>query len=158
VTLPPTTLISVRRIGAYSASFLPPFSAKDAYWTALEAWAQSRGAPYRREPWGFYPDSPGVTPPDLQRADICLPVDGEVEGEGAVRRLDFEGGAYAVIEHLGPYETVDQAYRGCADGIRRSTQYVFREGPPLQVFRRWRIDGDPDLNLCEVAFPVVRRR
>ena len=63
-----------------------------------------------------------------------------------------------MIEHLGPYGTIGQAYRGCADGIRRSSRYVFREGPPLQVCRRWGIDGDPDMNLSEVAFPVAARR
>ncbi len=158
VRLPRETLLTVRRTGPYSSTNLPPFSDADAYWSRLLAWAQAHGVPVRREPWGFFPDSPGVTPPHLMRADICLPADAAFEGDDEVRRLDFAGGAYAVIEHLGPYETIDQAYRGCADGIRRSRDWVFAEGPPLQTFRRWGIGGDPDLNLSEVAFPVRRKK
>lgn len=158
VTLKPTILISLRRTGPYGKDSLPPFSDNDRCWSALEAWAKARGAPYLREAWGFYPDDPNITPREALRADICLPVTGDVEVDGPVRRLAFEGGAYAVIEHLGPYDTVDQAYRGCADGIRRSSRYRFREGPPLQVCRRWDIDGVAGMNLTEVAFPVAARR
>lgn len=158
VTLKPTVLISLRRVGPYGQDHLPPFAPHDRYWGGLEDWAKARGVAYVREAWGFFPDNPYVTPPERLRADICLPVAGDVEVDGPVRRLAFEGGAYAVIQHLGPYETIAQAYTGCADGIRRSTRYVFREGPPQQVFRRWEIDGDPEMNHSEVAFPVAARR
>jgi len=159
VALKPVQLIAIRRVGPYGEAHLPPFAPHDRYWNTLETWAREVGVSYQREAWGFFPDDPNVTPPDLLRADICLPVDDPVAApEGDIRSLAFEGGLYAVIEHLGPYDTVSQAYRGCADGIRRSGRYVFREGPPLQVFRKWSIDGDVDLNLSEVAFPVARRR
>lgn len=159
VSLKPASLIAIRRVGPYGEGHLPPFAPHDRYWNVLEAWARERGVSYQREAWGFFPDDPNLTPPERLQSDLCLPVDeAEVAGEGEIRPLSFEGGAYAVIEHLGPYATVDQAYRGCADGIRRSGKYVFREGAPLQVFRKWSIDGDPDLNLSEVAFPVARRR
>ena len=76
--------------------------------------------------------------------------------DGDIRGLDFAGGWYAVIEHQGPYATIDQAYRGCADGIRRSSKYAFAMGPPIQFFRE--VGQAPEANLTEVCFPVRRKR
>ena len=57
VNLPSQALISVRRLGPYSATFLPPFSDNDAYWTtrslasriAATVSRQSSHAPERAE-------------------------------------------------------------------------------------------------------------
>jgi AraC family transcriptional regulator len=102
-------------------------------------------------------DDPTLTPPDLQRLDACIPVWGADGGEGRIRCLEFAGGRYAGLEHTGPYATMIQAYRSVADGIRRSGRFEFDEGPPLQIYRRIHIDGDPTANLTEVYFPVRSR-
>lgn len=157
VSLRPTWLLSLHRIGPYGSFVLPPFAPGDDGWARLAAWAAERAIATQPVAWGFYPSDPGVTPPAQQRSEVCLPIGREVDGEGDVRCVRFEGGPYAVMEHLGPYETLDQAYRGCADGVRRSARYHFGDGPPLQVFRAWNIGGDPHLHHCEVCFPVRRR-
>jgi len=156
--LRPTWLLAVHRIGPYGAFRMPPFGEQDDGWRPLADWAAARGIVTQGVAWGFYPSDPGLTPPDQQRSEVCLPIGQEVGGDERVRCVRFEGGPYAVIGHLGPYETMDQAYRGCADGIRRSSQYVFAEGAPLQIFRAAAIGEDPDLNHCEICFPVRRRR
>lgn len=157
VNLRPTCLIALHRVGPYGSFVLPPFSSGDEWWARLAGWAARRGIATQPVAWGFYPSDPGMTPPAQQRSEVCLPVSQPVEGEDDIRCVRFEGGPHAVIEHLGPYETVDQAYRGCADGVRRSGRYDFLEGPPLQVFRAWNIGGDRRLHHCEVCFPVRRR-
>jgi DNA gyrase inhibitor GyrI len=97
-----------------------------------------------------------MTPPHLQHLDACLPFVRAADGEGDIKRLEFAGGLYGAIEHRGPYETLDQAYRTVADGIRRSGRFSFRAGPPVQIFREWSTRGDPTENLTEVYFPVQR--
>lgn len=94
--------------------------------------------------------------PKPYSVDGIAPVIGDAGGEGDVTRLEFAGGLYGAIEHSGPYETIDQAYRSVADGIRRSGRFAFLDGPPVQIFRRWSTGGDPTENLTEVYFPVEK--
>jgi AraC family transcriptional regulator len=152
VSMKPTTLLAIRRVGAY-AEFGVAERAK--LWTEIVAWAEAAGVALSPLRIGLFPDDPGMTPKALQQADICIPVAAVVTGTGRVRCIELAGGLYGVIEHLGPYETVSQAYRNLADGVRASP-YVFREDPPVQVFREVHIGGDPALNRSEVWFPVKR--
>lgn len=150
--LPAMRLAAFRRLGPYSDWSAEPFSAGDQIWRPLRDWAEASGM--RPEPLAivFCPDSPGVTPPALMRMDACLPVASAAPAEGHYRTFEFPGGWHAVIQHSGDWETIDQAYRGCADGIRRSDRYVFREGPPVQFFRV--IGETPADHVTEVCFPV----
>jgi AraC family transcriptional regulator len=154
VILPAMKLLAIRRYGAY-ADCPVPLSEGDDLWNDLAGWAQLHQAAYRSVPLAISYDDPTVTPGALQRLDACIPLDGEANlpTTSRIRRLDFVGGRYGGIEHTGPIATIDQAYRNLADGIRRS-EYVFDEGPPVQIYRQIRIGGDPSANLTEVYFPV----
>lgn len=153
VLLPAITLLAIRRHGAYAGCPVP-FQEGDNLWSDLIAWAKRNGVPYHALAFAISYDDPTLTPQALQRLDACIPISGEVAAEGRIRRLDFAGGWYGGIEHTGLMSTIDQAYRNLADGIRRSRQYVFDEGPPVQIFRKVHIGGDPTANLTEVYFPV----
>ena len=157
LTLKPMTLLAVRCIGPYyDYSNMPPFSVGDGFWPRIAAYAERRDLAYRRLPIAIPYDDPTMTPPHLQHLDACLPLVRAADGEGDIKRLEFAGGLYGAIEHRGPYETIDQAYRTVADGIRRSGRFSFRAGPPVQIFREWSVRGDPTENLTEVYFPVQR--
>jgi AraC family transcriptional regulator len=156
--LAPITLIAARRLGAYAEFDTRPFLAGDTAWAPLAAWGEARGLRVHRLAIGFFPDDPNITPGEAQRADICLAMQGDPPADAHVRRIDFPGGLYGSISHAGPHDTIDQAYRTVADGIRRSAAYAFDIGPPMQVFHEVHVGGDPAANLCEVLFPVVRRR
>lgn len=157
VSLPPTTLLAIRHYGAYSE--LPvPFTEGDALWNELVTWAGRKSIACRPLAFLICYDDPTLTPKALQRCDACIPVSGEVEARGRIRRLDFAGGRYGGVEHAGPLPTIAQAYYHCADGIRRSTRYVFDVGPPVQIYRKVHIGGDPAANLTEVYFPVRSAR
>ncbi len=151
--LPAQRFLAVRRMAPYLDYSKPPFSPDDAYWAKAAAFAAARGLAHERLAYAISYDDPTLTPPDQQRLDACIPCDGE--GEGEVRSLVFEGGLYAGAEHRGDPQTLIQCYRHVADGIRRSTAYVFTEGPPVQIFRH--IDADPARNRTEVYFPVARK-
>jgi AraC family transcriptional regulator len=157
LTLKPMTLLAARRIGPYDdRSNLPPFSAGDHFWSRIAEYAERQRIAYRRLPIAISYDDPTMTPPHLQHLDACLPLVRMAAGEGEIKRIDFPGGLYAAIEHRGPYDTIDQAYRTVADGIRRSGRFGFRAAPPLQIFREWSTRGDAAENLNEVYFAVER--
>jgi AraC family transcriptional regulator len=128
--------------------------AKDRFWNDVVAWAKRNHVSYRPLAIAISYDDPTVTPPSLQRLDACVPIDSNVTPRGQIRRVDFTGGRYGGIEHIGPYSTIDQAYRNLADGIRRSRRYDFDEGPPVQIYRKIHIGGDPQANVTEVYFPI----
>ncbi len=153
VTLPATKLLAIRRHGAYSDCPVP-FTAEDEFWKELVQWAKRNSVTHRPLALAISYDDPTLTPNSLQRLDACIPIDGAVAAEGPIRRLDFAGGRYGGVEHAGPLSTIDQAYRQVADGIRRARQYDFDEGPPVQIYRKVQIGGDPEANLTEVYFPV----
>ena len=153
VSLPAMTLLAIRRHGGY-ADCPVPFLDGDEFWNDLVDWAKRKQAPYHPLAIAISYDDPTLTPKALQRLDACIPAAGNVKAEGRIRRLDFAGGRYGGIEHTGPLATIDQAYRSLADGIRRSCHYVFDEGPPVQIYRKVHIGGDPSANLTEVYFPV----
>ncbi len=153
VMVAPAAALAIRRIGPYD-DFGP--AERNALWDEIEDWARRRGAATSPVRLGLFPDDPTLTPGHLQQADLCIPVDGPVEGGGRIRRLELAGGVYGVIEHWGPEATVGQAYRNLADAIRRS-RYVFREDPPIQVFHEPPAGSDPAARRAEVWFPVKRR-
>jgi AraC family transcriptional regulator len=157
VTVPAMKFLAIRRHGAYSAC-PTPFQSDDCLWNELVEWAKHNKASYEHLALAISYDNPEVTPPELQRLDACIPVAGSATPSGRIRRLNFTGGEYAGIQHVGPYSTLLQGYRGVADGIRRSKRYVFDEGPPLQIYRQIHSGGDPSANLTEIYFPIRRDR
>jgi AraC family transcriptional regulator len=154
VTLPAMHLVAIRRHGAYAECPIP-FSEDDDCWTKLADWAKQHQFAHHLLPIAISYDDPTVTPLPLQRLDACIPLQGDVSiaETGWIRMFRFAGGLYGGIEHTGPLSTISQAYSGVADGIRRSP-YVFGEEPPVQIYRKVRIGGDPSANLTEVYFPV----
>ena len=163
LTLKSMSLLALRRIGAYNTLALPPFAADDEHWTRVEAFAKRRTLACRRLPVVICYDDPTLTPPALQHSDLCLPLISRKAAmprasARSVRRLEFAGGLYGAIEHRGPYDTMIQAYRTLADGIRRSGRFQFRAGPPIQIFRVWNPPAQSADNVTEVYFPVERSK
>jgi AraC family transcriptional regulator len=150
----PAWLVAMRRVGAY-AGFDP--AEGERTWRELEDWARSHGVACAPMRLGLFPDDPGMTAPALQQSDICIPIEQPVPGNARIRCIELAGGAYGVIEHMGPYRTVDQAYRNLADGIRRSGRYGFREGPPVHIYHLFQ-PGPDDASHAEIRFAVKRAR
>ena len=150
----PTWLLAMRRVGAYSE--FEPRSGADI-WEELQGWAQRHGVASAPVRLGLFPDDPGLTPPALQQSDICIPIETPGPEDQRIRCIELAGGVYGVIEHVGPYRSVDQAYRNLADGIRRSGKYTFRDGPPVQIYHLFQ-PGSEHASHAEVRFPVKRTR
>lgn len=99
-----------------------------------------------------------MTPVEAQRCDACLPIDGPVPGTQRIRCIDFAGGRYGVIEHIGPASTLPPGFSNLADGIRRSRQFEFRDGPAIEVYRNEHVDAEDALNHTDIYLPVKRIR
>ena len=151
------TLLAVRRIGPYyDYSNLPPFSEGDRFWPRLAAYAERHGLAYRRLPITIPYDDPTLTPPHLQHLDACLPFVRAAMAKGTSNGSNSPAAFTALSSIADRAETLDQAYRTVADGIRRSGRFSFRAAPPVQICREWSTRGDPTENLTEVYFPVQR--
>ena len=153
VSLPPMTLLAVRYHGAY-AKLPVPFSDDDTLWKPMLPALKPDDPP--RQALLICYDDPTVTPDALQRCDACIASTPGASTTDPARRLGFAGGMYGGIEHVGPLATIEQAYWICADGIRWSGKYAFDVGPPLQIYRRIHIGGNPSANVSEVYFPIRR--
>ncbi len=152
--LRPTPLLAIRHLGEYARL---DAATRTALWDELAACAAREGLACGVLRLGLFPDDPTLTPAALQASDICIPVDRCVARTGRVRSLELAGGMYGMIEHVGPPETVGQAYRNLADGIRRS-EFEFRgDDPPVQIFLETHIGGDLAADRSQVWFPVRRR-
>lgn len=156
VTLLPALLLTTRRTGAYATLPMPPLGERDAIWAPMLAWARESGVSCDATPWAICHDDPTLTPGPQQRLDACLPLLDRPSAAGPFTIESFGGGLYAGAEHVGPHETIGQAYRHVADGIRRSARVAFATGPPIQIFRH--LHRDPSLHRTEVYFPVMRQR
>jgi AraC family transcriptional regulator len=143
-----TPMLAIRRLGPYSD--LGADAARAPYFSQIEAWAAERGIALSEARLGLFPDDPTLTPPRLQCADLCIPVQTAAQGDEGVRCIALADGLYGKISHHGPGDTVGQAYRQLADAIRRGG-HAFRDGPPVQVF------FPDDQARSEVWFPVQRR-
>lgn len=156
LTLKPMTLLAMRRMGQYGTFGLPDWEGGPSDWSPLVDELHKRKLPFRKLGMMLCYDSPNLTPPHLQALDACVPLlkAAGAPRKGNVRRLDFAGGLYGAIEHRGPVETLQNAYRTLAFTIVKSGRFALKEGPPLEILREVGIDGDPARNLNEIYLPV----
>jgi AraC family transcriptional regulator len=113
--VPPTPLVFVRHVG--------PYTDVSSAWQRLFTWAGMRGhlsRPFRMI--GVPHDDPRLTDAGHVRYDACLAFDAGgsgLEPQGDIGVQEIGGGEYAVIEHRGAYEGLDDTY-----------QYLFGEWLP----------------------------
>jgi DNA gyrase inhibitor GyrI len=129
----------------------------DPFWNHLVAWAEGHGVGHSRLPYGFFPDMPGITPPEAMRADFCIEVERKVTGDPPCFYAPFVGGTFAMIEHRGPSSTLPPAYFALVDAILAvSNRFVLNGGSPFQIHREVHPEADLGAGLTEVYFPVAR--
>jgi AraC family transcriptional regulator len=155
VTMPSTPLLAMRRMGDYGV-LNESFGHDDHAWNKLTRWAHERDIPSNPVLIGLFYDDPTMTPPPLQRCDVCLPVNRIVDGTQTVRCIQFDGGTYGIVEYIGRIKTIINAFRGLADEIRRSDAYVFREGPAVEFLRAANVDGVAGVHRIDACFPVKK--
>lgn len=151
------TLLCIRHLGDYH-KIPDALSDEDRLWNPLIEWALKNNVPHSPIPIGIYYDNPDLTPKKSQRCDACIPIEKAVTATRQMRCIEFAGGKYGVIEHIGPYATLAQAFQTLADRIGESDEYVFRDDPPIEIMRRIHVNGDTSVNHTDVCLPVKKRR
>jgi AraC family transcriptional regulator len=154
--LPAMTLLAMRRVGDYGA--LHDDYSRASPWSALTDFAAARRIAVQPMRIGIFYDDPTLTPPEQQRADLCVPIERSVSCGGPLRCIEFRGGTYALIEYTGRTGTVIDAFRAVADEIRRSDRYDFGDGPPLEIVHAIDVGGVTGVYRFDAAFPVRRLR
>ncbi|MES3033494.1 MAG: AraC family transcriptional regulator [Gemmatimonadota bacterium] len=153
--LPPTRLLCARYTGPYAQMPVPPFHEADQRWRPLADWARAKRMAHERTAWVMCLDDPTVTDGPQQRLDAGIPVMSAASSHERFAVREFMGGWYAGVEHVGPHDSIIQAYRHAADWVRRSESHTFGTGPPVQIFRY--LDADPQRHRTEVFLPIRRR-
>jgi AraC-like DNA-binding protein/DNA gyrase inhibitor GyrI len=150
------SLLAIRHVGQYGALH-ETFGGEPNPWSELFDWACTKRVAVTPLRIGIYYDDPTLTPAALQRADICIPVRRSTDGDDRVRCIPFAGGTYCIVEYIGHPRLLLNAFRGCADEIRRSQSYVFRDGPPIEIVRETNVAGVAGALRLDACFPVMKR-
>jgi DNA gyrase inhibitor GyrI len=137
VSLPRAHLLAARHMGPYGP-LNESFGDDDNPWTRLLARARAAGLPIAPTLVGLFYDDPTMTPPDLQRTDVCVVLMRPVEGTDSLRCIPFDGGLYAIASYVGRID------------------YTFREGPPLEFLRAPNLDGRAGVHHIDVCFPIEK--
>jgi AraC family transcriptional regulator len=155
ICLPPTRLLCARHTGPYAEMRAAPFDAEDQRWRPLADWARAEHLAHERIAWVMCLDDPTVTEGPRQRLDAGIPIWSEPRQHERYSVREFLGGWYAGVEHIGPHDSIGQAYRHAADWIRRSATHTFGTEAPVQIFRY--LDADPHRHRTEVFLPLRRK-
>ncbi|MBI4718543.1 MAG: AraC family transcriptional regulator [Planctomycetes bacterium] len=130
--------VEIERFPACRVAFvrhLGPYSEVGAAWGRLFAWAGPRRlvGPSLRY-FGLCYDDPAVTAPERIRYDACLVVPPATEGDGDIGVQDVAGGEYATTVHVGPYESLGQAYEGLCGGWLPQSGRELGEPPCMEFY------------------------
>lgn len=154
-SLRPMTFLSIRHIGDYY-EVPDPFQDGDFLWSNIIDWAVENKLGFQQIPIAILHDDPNVTPKAAQRCDACIPVERSMVTSKNLNCIEFSGGLYGTLEHIGPYATLDQAFRKLADTIASSEKYQFREGEVLDIMRKVRVGGDTSVNHTDIYLPIEK--
>jgi AraC family transcriptional regulator len=156
VSLRASFMLARRRVGDYAAFNYAPFTTGDPLWSPLARLAARRRVRRVATGWGFLHDIPGLTPSAAQRFDACLCIEHAVPGTRDIRCLRFDGGPYAVIDHIGPQSTLMTAYTRIVHHLGRvANRFIHREGPSLVMYRAVHVDRHRRVNHTTVCMPVA---
>lgn len=146
-TRPSYRVALLRRIGTYE-------NCADCarYYGSIRQWAVAAGLDLACTPIiGVYWDNPNITPPELCRYDVCVPVAEHVPADDQVDIRIIAGGTFAAV-----------AYEGSPDSLRDVWEPIHRAFPHFATDQRrcyefyhpttW--NGDPCYVCADFCVPV----
>lgn len=145
-TVEPMTLAFVRHVG--------PYDRCGAAWERLGAWAGPRGLLGPQTTCvGLAYDDPDITPTERIRYDACISLDSETAGEGEVGIQRLRGGAYAMLTHRGPYDSLGEAIEKLYYWLLTSGREL-RGEPLLMLYRNIMASPAPQDIVIDVCLPL----
>ena len=138
----------IRHIGPYK-------NVDPDLWRRLTEWGRAQGI----EPpilMGIAHDAPGVTADDKLRFDAAIRVPSPGAPSGEIGFEVIPGGPYGVTGHVGPYATLERAYRLGFERLGALRRYRLVGLPALEIFHTTRISADYEMNRTDVCLPLQR--
>ena len=152
----------VREIADLPVAFLrhvgPYENVPQAFWDRLIDWAAATGLAAGRPGspvlLGIAHDPPGITPPERLRFDAAIRVVEPFDPDGEIGFQVLAGGPHGVTAHVGPYSTLEQAYRAGTERLGRRRRYELAGLPAIEIYHATRINADHALNQTDVCLPL----
>lgn len=152
--------VRVERFGPLHTAFLRhvgPYEEVDPLlWDRLTAWAEDRGYPGDLL-LGVANDPPGITPPEKLRFDAAIRVDRPFATDGEIGCRTLPASPYGVITHVGPWATLEQAYRTAVGHLSKLRRYRLLGLPAIELYRATRISAGHAIHQTDVCLPLALR-
>ena len=103
---------------------------------------------------GICYDDPQVTQSDKCRYDVAVTIDGAFEAVGEIGKGKIAGGTFAVFEHKGPYEKLDEVYGGIYGKWLFESGRELRNAPTIDFFLNSPRDTNPKDLVTHIYLPV----
>jgi AraC family transcriptional regulator len=147
-TLEPTRVAYVHHHGPYH-------EIGDAFAVLME-WAMLAGIDVADEQVLAVSDNrPGTPGSERERYDAAITVKDDAEGTATVGIETVGGGDYLVIEHVGAYDTLNEAYRRAGEEAA-ANGWTERPGPALEFFENDPSNTPEEALRTYVYVPVAR--
>jgi len=152
--------VQIKELEPVTVMCLPFTGAYDQTRGKLElvmSWLLRVGHPYSAAPFALYYDDPAKVPAEELRAEVCLPIEEDCEGEDEIVRKDLPAVTVAFAVHTGPNAGVSQVYEQIFQWIGENG-YSYVEGEPTrEVFlTMYGQVEDPAEFVTEVQVPVQK--
>lgn len=127
-------------------------------WDRLLDWAAGTGLAAGRPGspvlLGIAHDPPGITPPERLRFDAAIRVAEPFEATGEVGFQTLTGGPHGVTTHVGPFKTLEKAYRTGFERLAQLRRYEVQGLPAIEIYHATRINAAYALNQTDVCLPL----
>ena len=128
----------------------------ESLWTELAQWARASDVEGPRVFIGIGHDAPGVTPDDRLRFDaaVRIPPEAADRVRGRIGHQRLPVGHYARTTHVGPYETLFEAYGAIFERLNAMTSCRIIGLPIVEIYQTTRVDPSRRLNHTDTYIPV----
>ncbi len=150
--------VHVKEVPEMTVMSLPFTGSYDQTQTKLDrlmSWLLRVGHPYSSPPMGIYHDDPAQVPEEELRAEVCLPIEEECEGEEDVVRKELPAVTVAYAVHKGPYHQIPPIYEDIFEWMEENGYEYVEDMPTREVFLKlYGQVEEPEEYVTEVQVPV----
>src|SRR5690606_41484991 len=100
--------------------------------------------------------APTTTPRARLRVDAGVAVDAPFPARGRAARQVLEAGEFAATAHVGPFESLPDAYLRIFERVVSLKGYVFVGLPAVEFYRSVRVNTRLRLSETQICLPVRR--
>lgn len=150
--------VHVKEVPEMTVMSLPFTGSYDQTQTKLDrlmSWLLRVGHPYSQPPMALYYDDPAQVPEEELRAEVCLPIEEECEGEEDIERKELPAVTVAYTVHKGPYHQIPPLYEEIFEWMEENGYEYVEDMPTREVFLKlYGQVEEPEEYVTEVQVPV----